>query len=213
MLSPTCCLFLNLFYKSTIATDLSANSQVCGYCRHVKFAVYYHKLLNSMSEKFEASKTSGVHFQLSRLAGEWEGVSRTWFDPGTVADESPVRGSMRLILDGRFILHEYKGTMQGKPLDGMAIYGYHLGLGKFQAAWVDSFHNGTALMFSEGKRGDTALSMLGSYAYVTHDREQHWGWRTEIEIVNDLEIKITAYNISPEGEEAKATEVVYKKLV
>jgi hypothetical protein len=166
---------------------------------------------NSMSEKFETSKTSGVHFQLSRLVGEWEGIARTWFDPDIIADESPVHGSMRLILGDRFILHEYQGSMQGKALEGMAIYGYHLGLEKFQAAWIDSFHNGSAIMFSEGKRGDTGLSMLGSYAYTTPDMEQHWGWRTEIDIISDTELKITAYNISPEGEEAKATEVVYKK--
>ncbi len=67
-------------------------------------------------------------------------------------------------------------------------------------------------MFSEGKKGDDSFKMLGSYAYVTPELEQHWGWRTEIEMLNDDEVKITAYNISPEGEEAKATETLYKKL-
>ena len=98
-----------------------------------------------MSEKLENSKASGAHFQLSKLVGEWEGTARTWFEPGTVADESPVRGTMRLILDGRFIMHEYKGSFGGKPLEGMAIYGYHLDLEKFQCAWIDSFHNGAAM--------------------------------------------------------------------
>ena len=166
-----------------------------------------------MSEKLEISKTSGVHFQLSRLVGEWEGTSRTWFEPTAVADESPVRGSMRLVLDGRFILHEYTGSFAGKPLQGITILGYHLGLKKFQSAWIDSFHNDTALMFSEGTRNSEDLKVLGSYAYVTPEAEQHWGWRTELEIVSDDEVVITAYNISPKGEEAKATELRYTRML
>ena len=142
-----------------------------------------------MSKKFEDSKASGVHFQLSKLVGEWEGTTKLWFEPGKLADESPVHGTMRLVLDGRFILHEYKGSQAGKPLEGMAFYGYHLGLNKFQSAWIDSFHNNTAIMFSEGKKDDTQFSMLGSYAYVKPEIEQHWGWRTEIDMVNDDEIK------------------------
>ena len=35
---------------------------------------------------------------------------------------------------------------------------------------------------------------------------------TDIEIVNDNEIVITAFNISPEGQESKATETVYNKI-
>ena len=164
-----------------------------------------------MSEKFELSKTSGVHFQLSRLVGEWEGTSKTWFEPTVVADESPVRGSMRLVLDGRFILHEYTGSFAGKALEGITIFGYHLGLKKFQSAWIDSFHNDTALMFSEGSRNSEEFKVLGSYAYVTPEAEQHWGWRTELEILSDDELVITAYNISPAGEEAKATELRYTR--
>ncbi|MEO5998167.1 MAG: DUF1579 domain-containing protein [Chitinophagaceae bacterium] len=165
-----------------------------------------------MSEKLETSKASGVHFQLSKLAGEWEGVTKTWFEPDKIADESPVCGSMRLILDGRFILHEYKGSFGDKALEGITIYGYHLGLGKLQSAWIDSFHNNSAIMFSEGKKGEDTFTMLGSYTYVTPELEQHWGWRTEVDIVNDDELKITAFNISPEGDEEKATETIYKRV-
>lgn len=165
-----------------------------------------------MNEKIETSKTSGAHFQLSRLVGEWKGTAKTWFDPNKLEDESPVSGTMKLILDGKFILHEYKGSFGGKPITGMAILGYHLGLQKYQCAWIDSFHNGSAIMFSEGKKGGKDISVLGSYAYVTPEEEQHWGWRSEIDFIREDEIVITAYNISPEGQESKATETIYKKV-
>jgi hypothetical protein len=164
-----------------------------------------------MSDKLKTSQASGPHKELGRLEGSWKGTSKVWFDPSKLEDESPVSGQMKRILDGRFILHEYKTNFKDKPITGMAIIGYHLELGKFQVAWIDSFHNGSAIMFSEGRRGDQHLSVLGSYAYVTPEIEQHWGWRTEIEIVSDKEIIIRAFNISPEGEESRATEIAYTR--
>lgn len=141
-----------------------------------------------MSEDFESSRASGKHFQLGKLVGNWEGITKTWFEPNELADESVIRGTMRLILDGRFILHEYKASLSGKVLEGMAIYGYHLDLGIFQSAWIDSFHNGTAIMFSEGKKEQPDINLLGSYAYVTPELVQNWGWRTEIEKTSEDEI-------------------------
>jgi hypothetical protein len=165
-----------------------------------------------MTEKFEKSLADGPHFELSRLAGEWEGIARTWFEPGKLADESPVKGKIRSILGGRFVMHEYEGSLSNAPLQGIAIIGYHLALRKYQVAWVDSFHNGTAIMLSEGKRDTTEMNVTGSYAYVTPGLEQHWGWRTTIELVNEDELVLRAYNVSPEGQEDLATEAVYKRV-
>ena len=51
-------------------------------------------------------------------------------------------------------MHEYPGELQGKPFEGVAIYGFDLATNKFQSAWVDSFHMSTAIMFSEGDAGE-----------------------------------------------------------
>src|SRR5215210_4647189 len=101
--------------------------------------------------KFDISKASGVHYQLGLLAGEWQGSTKTWFEPGQLGDESPMQGNMKLVLDGRFVLYEYEGSLGGKSFEGIAIIGFSIGTDKFQFAWIDSFHMGTDIMFSEGK--------------------------------------------------------------
>jgi len=163
--------------------------------------------------KFEESLVSGPHKKLHNMSGEWAGTTKTWFEPDKLADESPMTGSIKSILSGRFVIHEYKGTMQGEPFEGVSVYGYNLSEDKFQASNIDSFHNGTNIMLLSGEVGNqTDVKVLGSYSYkVSPEETQYWGWRTEITQPDNESLVITIYNITPEGLEAKGVETVYKR--
>jgi hypothetical protein len=151
----------------------------------------------------------GQHHLLGRMAGRWRGIARTWFEPGKLSDESPIRGTIRPVLGGRFVVHEYEGTMQGEPLAGIAIHGYDLAKNEFTTAWVDSFHNGTGIMLSQSAgagRGD-GFSVLGSYGA----EDARWGWRTEVALPEEAKLTISHYNITPAGDEAKGVEILYER--
>jgi len=169
------------------------------------------KPIESMTQDlFGASQSEGgAHHWLASLVGDWEGTTRTWFEPGKLGDESPTRGTMRAVLGGRFVVHEYDGTLLGEPLHGMTLYGCHLESGRWQSAWIDDRHMGTGIMFSEGARTEEGFSVLGQYDDPSQTLP--WGWRTEIVILDANHVVITAYNISPQGEEAKAVETTYAR--
>jgi hypothetical protein len=153
-------------------------------------------------------RTQAVDMVLNSLLGQWEGVARTWFEPETLADESPIRGSFRRIGDSRFVLYEYEGAFQGGPLSGAAIYGYNQGSDAFEGAWVDSFHMSTNIMASSGAAGSPGLDVLGSYAV---EGGPSWGWRTAIVRDGEDRLILTAYNRIPDEDEARAVEVVYTR--
>lgn len=161
-------------------------------------------------QEFQASLAEGgMHHRLARMAGEWEGTFRLWFAADQLACESPQRGSIRSILGGRFLLHEYESSFDGEPIDGVAIYGYHLDEGVCESAWVESFGTGTSIMFSTGTAGEPRLSVLGSYG--DGQGGPRWGWRTELEQPDADTLVITMTNITPEGEAVKAVETRYAR--
>lgn len=154
---------------------------------------------------FEQSKLSGSpHHFLAQLVGGWSGTSKLWLEPDALADESPVLGSIHLVLEGRFAIYLYQGSIEGEAQHGMFTFGYNTTSNQYEASWVDSFHNNTAIMFCMGSPTENGFSVLGSYPDPTGGPD--WGWRTEVELVDENHLMITAYNIDPEGNEAKATE-------
>ncbi len=152
---------------------------------------------------FEKSSGSPHHF-LSQLVGGWAGRTRTWLEPEGTPIESQTQGSIQLVLDGRFALYLYQSTVDGESQHGIFSFGYNTTLDRYEASWMDSFHNNTAIMFCTGDAKEKGFSVLGSYP--ASDGGPDWNWRTAVELVDKDHLIITAYNISPESGEAKPVE-------
>lgn len=150
------------------------------------------------------------HPQLAALAGEWQGMTKTWFEPEKLTDESLWQAKFQLVLGGRFLFYTYQGSLQSELLEGMALLGYSPQRKRYEMAWVDSFHNGSAIMFSHGGEQDGPFSVLGSFP--TGPDSPDWGWRTEINPGENGELIITHYGITPEGLEWKGVETIYHRV-
>jgi Protein of unknown function (DUF1579) len=156
----------------------------------------------------------GPHQHLGRIAGEWEGTYRLWFEPDMLAAESAQRGTLRAVLGGRFLLHEYSWDFDGRSYAGIALYGYHIDERRWECAWVDSFHTGSSIMFSVSPEHALAerFSVLGSYGDGQTPPGPRWGWRTAIEQPDDDRLVILMTNVAPDGREGQAVEVNYARV-
>jgi hypothetical protein len=161
--------------------------------------------------EFEESLRSGGHASLARMAGQWEGRTLVWFEPGQPpAMDVAQRATIRSILGGRFVLHEYAYGEGDQAGEGVALYGLHLDAGACESAWVDTFHTGTSILFSKAPRDAAGYKVLTHYGDGKGGPD--WGWRTELSQPADDELLIVMFNILPDGQEAKAVETRYRRV-
>jgi hypothetical protein len=152
----------------------------------------------------ESAFPGSPHRFLAQLVGGWTGKTLTWLEPEGTPMQSRTQGSVQLVLGGRFAIYLYQTSTDAEPQHGLFTFGYNTTLDRWEASWIDSFHNNTAIMFCTGQQLENGFSVLGSYPDPTGGPD--WDWRTEVSLIDHEHLLITAYNISPEGGEAKAVE-------
>jgi Protein of unknown function (DUF1579) len=142
------------------------------------------------------------------LGGRWTGNYRLWVDPSGPVRESQSTATLSPVAGGNFTRLDYTWEYDGRPQDGSILIGFDAGRDIVTAIWVDSWHMSDKAMVSEGRATGGKVELSGTYAAPPGP---DWGWRTVIEPADSDSLRMTMYNVSPEGKEDLAVEVLYRR--
>ena len=119
------------------------------------------KVEQEMMKLWQDLSTPGEHHKhLEHFVGTWDTVVRIWMgEPGAPPSESKGTAEIRWILDGRFLLEEFRCEMvmpdaTGKPKNlqfkGHGLTGYDNYKNRYVGSWADNM--GTQLLMTKGDR-------------------------------------------------------------
>jgi hypothetical protein len=138
---------------------------------------------------------------LESLAGTWTGTNRLYFQPDVLAEESACVATVKQLGTGPAVVHEYTWHFEGEEQRGVALVTESDGV--LQGSWIDTFHTSSGLMDLAPVDGAEGIVLQGTYSVPDSD---DWGWRIQWSKPSATELRVTMWNVTPEGEAGIAVE-------
>jgi hypothetical protein len=123
------------------------------------------------------------HARLKAFVGEWNVVG------SGMGGDFKGTSSTTLLFGGRYLAHEAKGEIGGKPFEGRGLMGYDKGTKRFNAVWIDNYS--TNIMYSDGTEKEKGKVWEFKGSVVGPDGEMKM--RDVYTVVSDKEYKIESH--------------------
>lgn len=149
------------------------------------------------------------HKLFAGLAGSWTTSAKEWMEPGKPPMESAGMAENKMLLDGRFLYHEYNGQMMGQPYSGVGIYSYDNMTKKYVTVWMDSMGTGIFMMEGTASPDGKTITLKGSHPEPGGGKMSH---RAVWKIADSNATTFEMYGTHGHGgKEMKFLEIVYTR--
>lgn len=160
-----------------------------------------------MAAYMKAATPGAEHEKLAATAGTYTTVSRWWQAPGAPPEEATGSAERSTLLDGRYVVEKYRGTMMGMPFEGMGVTGYDNVEQRYVTIWVDNMSTGIFMMLGQADESGN-LVFRGEY------KDPASGQTKTMRSVSSRTAggeTFEMYDVAADGSEFKVFEIVYTK--
>lgn len=155
----------------------------------------------------EYATPSSVHEMMKSWDGEWTAHVVSWMPDGSV-DSSTGKSVNKTIMDGRYQISNYSGTMMKRPFEGMSTLAYDNAKKTFISTWIDSW--GTGLMVSEGTWDDATKTITFTGKMMNGATGKEEDFKQTLRIVDDNTQVSEMYSVK-DGKDQKWMEITYTR--
>lgn len=142
-----------------------------------------------------------------KLAGIWDGTNKLYLSPDEPVRDSKAEACVGLEAHSKFLKINYEWAFEGKPHEGLMLFGFGKE-SKMTSVWIDSFHQSGDFMNCNGSIEGDKISVKANY---TQPEYADWGWRTNVEFINENSFSFTMFNIEPNGTEHITVEANFER--
>lgn len=161
-------------------------------------------------DAWQKAATPGAnHRKLAEMAGTWE-VTVKSYEGGGEPQVSKGKALRKMILGGRFLQEEYKGSYMGQPFDGLGLTGYDNVLKQFSLLWMDSM--GTGMATGKGQMDPAGKTLSSTVEFTDPVTGKVVSMRQAMHRLDSDTESFEMYGPGPDGKEAKMMEMLYKRV-
>ncbi|MEJ5960800.1 DUF1579 domain-containing protein [Pedobacter immunditicola] len=163
----------------------------------------------AMMKAWEKYMTPGdVHSMIAKSDGIWNADISMWMKPGAPPEKSTTVCENKMILGGRYQQSLHKGTVMGKPFEGMSLLAYDNAKKTFISSWIDNM--GTGLMYMEGTWDEATKTINFKGTSVDPATGKDMEIREVFKLVDDNNQIMEMY-CTMDGKEMKTMEIKFSR--
>lgn len=164
-----------------------------------------------MKQWAKYSTPSEHHKDFEKYVGTWSATMKMWMAPSAPPVEAPGSAEYTLLLGGRWLMQNFKGTMMGMPFEGLGLSGYDNFREEYVSTWMDNVS--TAGIKITGKRNPETgeLTMTGPMDEpMTGERDKTF--KAVEKWLGPDSFVFAAYDNIPGTGEVKVMEIIYTRV-